>query len=296
MSHPPISAAFPYRKRSVAVHGAHMAYVDEGRGDPMLFLHGNPTSSYLWRNVIPHLRELGRCIAPDLVGMGSSDKPDIAYRFADHARYLAGFIDALGLERVVLVVHDWGSALGLDWAMRHPSRVRGVAMMEAILAPLPTWAAFPARDRELFQRLRTPGAGERLIFDENLFIEKILPGGVVRALAPEELDAYRAPFIERAARAPMLAWPRELPIAGEPADVVAVVERYRDALIRSPLPKLLFTVEPGALVPPALAAWCRAHWPALETVALGEGRHFVQEDHPHAIGKALADWFARLPG
>src|SRR5207247_3834382 len=223
---PAISADFPFAVRDVQVHGARMAYIDEGSGDPIVFLHGNPTSSYLWRNVIPHVRDVGRCIAPDLIGMGRSDKPDIGYRFVDHALYIDGFLEALGLDRITFVVHDWGSALGFDWAMRHESRVRGLAFMEAILGPVPSWEQFTPQGREIFKKLRTPGVGETMVLDHNMFVEQLLPGSVVRSLSPAEMQHYRAPFVERAARKPMLAWPREIPIAGEPADVVAVVSRY----------------------------------------------------------------------
>lgn len=290
-----ISSEFPYTKHFIDVLGSRMAYVDEGQGDPILFLHGNPTSSYLWRNVIPHVRGLGRCIAVDLIGMGDSDKPDIPYRFADHARYLAAFIAALDLRRITLVIHDWGSALGFDWAMAHPEAVRGLAFMEAIVTPMPSWAEFPEGGRALFQAFRTPEVGERLVLDDNVFVEQALPASVVRGLTAAELQHYRAPFRDRAARRPTLAWPRELPIAGEPADVVARVIRYRDALCRSDVPKLLFTADPGVLIPAPVAAWCRAHLPRLEVIELGPGLHFVQEDHPHAIGRGLAQWLARLP-
>ena len=289
-----ISPDDPFPRRTVDVLGARMAYIDEGQGDPILFLHGNPTSSYLWRNVIPHVRSQGRCIAPDLIGMGRSDKPDIGYRFVDHARYLAAFLEALELRRIALVVHDWGSALGLDWAMRHADRVRGLAMMEAILTPIESWSDFHADGRQLFQGFRTPGVGEKMVLDDNIFVEKLLPGSVVRGLTDAEMTHYRAPFIERSARRPVLAWPREIPIEGTPADVVAIVTAYRDALCRSPIPKLVFTVEPGALLPAPMVAWCRAHLPNLEVVALGAGHHFVQEDHPHAIGRALSGWLARI--
>src|SRR5260221_433483 len=201
---PATSADFPLAVRHVQVHGARMAYVDEGSGDPIVFLHGNPTSSYLWRNVIPHVRSVGRCIAPDLIGMGRSDKPDIGYRFVDHARYIDGFLEALGLDRITFVVHDWGSALGFDWAMRHESRVRGLAFMEAILGPVPSWEQFPPQDREIFQKLRTPGVGETMVLDHNMFVEQLLPGLVVRSLSPAEMQHYRAPFVERAARRPMV--------------------------------------------------------------------------------------------
>jgi haloalkane dehalogenase len=290
-----ISADDRFVRRFATVHGSRMAYIDEGRGDPIVFLHGNPTSSYLWRNVIPHVVAHGRCIAPDLIGMGRSDKPKLGYQFADHARYLDGFFDALGLDKVTLVIHDWGSALGFDWARRHPDRVRAIAFMEAIVTPVPTWDAFPEQGRQVFQALRTPGVGEEMVLDRNFFVEQLLPGSVLRPLTPAEHAAYRAPFAERDARLPTLAWPRQLPIAGEPPEIVALVERYRDWLAASPLPKLLFTVEPGVLIPPPVAAWCRDHVPNLEVVALGAGLHFVQEDHPHALGRELARWIAALP-
>jgi haloalkane dehalogenase len=285
-----ISADDPFQRRRLDVLGSHMAYIDEGEGDPIVFLHGNPTSSYLWRNVIPHVRHLGRVIAPDLIGMGASGKPDIAYRFADHARYLAAFLDALDLREITFVIHDWGSALGFDWAMRHPDRVRAIAFMEAILTPVPSWEHFSPQAREIFQAFRTPGVGERLVLDENVFIEQNLRRATVRALTEEEMEHYRAPFRERASRKPMLAWPREIPIAGEPADVVARVCEYRDKLCASPLPKLMFTAEPGGIVRAEVAAWARANLPDLEVVPLGAGIHYVQEDHPHEIGLALAQW------
>jgi len=288
-----ISADDRFVRRTISILGTHIAYVDEGEGDPIVFLHGNPTSSYLWRNIIPHVRGLGRCIAPDLIGMGESGKPDLAYRFVDHARYLAAFLDALDLRRITFVVHDWGSALGFDWAMRHSQRVRAFAFMESIITPIETWAQFPAQVREIFQGLRSAGVGERMVLDDNVFIEQLLPGAVVRGLTQAEMARYRAPYVDRAARRPMLAWPRELPIEGSPADVVATVIAYRDALCRSPLPKLLFAAEPGGLMPPPVVAWCRANLPNLEVIELGAGRHFLQEDHPHAIGSGLAAWLAR---
>jgi haloalkane dehalogenase len=284
-----IPASDPFHRHHVDVLGSKMSYVDEGQGDPIVFLHGNPTSSYLWRNVIPHLRARGRCIALDLIGMGASDKPDLAYRFADHARYLAGFLDALRLDRITFVVHDWGSALAFDWAMRNPARVRGLAFMEAILQPV-SFASFSPQARELFGGFRTPGVGEKMVLDDNLFIEAVLPFGVMRKLGDEEMQRYRAPFLERASRKPMLAWPREIPIDGEPADVVETVSRYRDALTRSPIPKLMLTVTPGAVLGEEIASWARANLPNLTSVHLGEGRHYVQEDYPHEIGEAIASW------
>jgi len=289
-----ISSEFPFPHRYVDVHGSRMAYVDEGQGDPILFLHGNPSSSYLWRNIIPHVKGLGRAIAPDLIGMGRSDKPNIDYRFSDHARYLEGFIDALGLERITLVIHDWGSALGFDWAMRHESRVRGIAFMEPIMMPVPTWEQFPEAVRDVFQKMRTPGVGEAMVLDENFFVEHLLPGAVVRKLTTAEMEHYRAPFPDRASRKPTLAWPRQIPIAGEPPEIVDIVNRSRAALSRSKLPKLLFTAEPGALMQPPLVAWCKDNLPNLEVVNVGQGIHYLQEDNPHLIGKALAEWIRRF--
>jgi haloalkane dehalogenase len=290
----PISADFPFTLKSVEVHGARMTYVDEGRGDPIVFLHGNPASSYLWRNIIPYLTGLGRCIAPDLIGMGRSDKPELAYRFVDHARHVDSFLRALDLDRITFVLHDWGSALGFDWAMSHEGKVRGLAFMEAILGPMPSWDRFRPEGRETFQALRTPGVGERMVLEENFFVEQILPKGVLRALTDAEMAYYRAPFAQAAARRPTLAWPREIPIAGQPADVVAISEHYREALTRSTLPKLLFTAEPGILVTAPVVAWAREHLPNLEIVSIGPGLHFVQEDHPHEIGAQLAAWVRRL--
>ncbi|WP_394841873.1 haloalkane dehalogenase [Pendulispora brunnea] len=294
MTHESISSDFPFQHRYIDVHGSRMAYVDEGQGDPVLFLHGNPASSYLWRNIIPHVRGLGRAIAPDLIGMGRSDKPDIGYQFADHARYLEGFIEKLGLERITLVIHDWGSALGFDWAMRHESRVRGIAFMEPILAPVPSWEQFPEAVRDIFQKMRTPGVGEAMVLDENFFIEHLLPGAIVRKLTAVEMDHYRAPFPDRASRKPTLAWPRQIPIAGEPPEIVDIVSRSRDALRRSKLPKLLFTAEPGALMQPPLVAWCKDNLPNLEVVPVGQGIHYLQEDNPHLIGRTLAEWLRRI--
>jgi haloalkane dehalogenase len=278
----------------VDVHGSRMYYVEEGEGAPVLFLHGNPTSSYLWRNVIPHVSGGARCIAPDLIGMGRSDKPDIDYRFFDHARYLEGFIEALGLGDVVLVLHDWGSGLGFDWARRHADRVRGLAFMEAILMPVPSWDAFPEGAREMFQAFRTPEVGWDLIAKQNVFVEQALPGSVVRKLSDEEMDAYRAPFPDEASRKPVWRWPNEIPIEGEPADVAEVVGAYSAWLQETEVPKLLFAATPGALIPAPVVEWARSALPNLEVVELGEGIHYVQEDHPEEIGRGIARWLAEL--
>jgi haloalkane dehalogenase len=276
------------------VLGSRMHYEEQGEGKPVLFLHGNPTSSYLWRNVMPHVAGVGRCIAPDLIGMGQSDKPDLDYRFVDHARYVDGFIDALGLEDVALVVHDWGSALGFHYAHRNEDNVRGLAFMEAILAPIPSWDAFPAGARELFQAFRTPEVGWDLIAKQNVFVERAIPGSIVRKLTDEEMDAYRAPFPDEASRKPIWRWPNEIPIAGEPADVTEIVGAYNGWLQATQLPKLLFFAEPGALIQAPVVQWARSALPNLETVDLGAGIHYVQEDHPEIIGREVARFVADL--
>lgn len=290
----PISADFPYPSRYIDVNGSQIHYVEQGDGDPILFLHGNPTSSYLWRNIIPYVSGLGRCIAPDLIGMGKSDQPDIDYRFVDHVQYVEGFIKALGLRNITLVVHDWGSALGFHYAMGHQDNVKALVFMEAILTPVPTWEAFPADFRELFQAFRTPDVGWEMIVNQNIFIEKVLPGGVMRPLTNVEMDYYRAPYPEMASRKPVWRWPNEIPIAGEPTDVVAIVNDYNAKLQQSDLPKLMFTVNPGALLPAPIIAWCQQNLKNLTTIDLGAGLHFVQEDHPHEIGAALAKWYQAL--
>ena len=289
-----ISANFPYLSNYIEVHGSSIHYVEEGAGQPILFLHGNPTSSYLWRNILPHVASLGRCIAPDLIGMGKSDKPDIEYRFVDHSRYIEGFIEQMGLEDVTLVMHDWGSALGFHYAMRHESNVRGLAFMEAILAPVPSWEMFPADFKALFQGFRTPEVGWDMIVNQNIFIEQVLPAGVVRTLTDAERDAYREPFTDPTSRTPIWRWPNEIPIEGEPPDVVEIVETYNGQLQKSALPKLLFYASPGGLVQAPMVEWCRQHLTNLQTVDIGEGVHYFQEDHPHLIGQELAKWYSSL--
>jgi haloalkane dehalogenase len=266
---------------------------ETGRGDAVVFLHGNPTSSYLWRNVMPHLESDGRCLAPDLIGMGKSGKPSIAYRFVDHVRYLDAWFDALSLERVTLVLHDWGSALGFHWARRHPDRVAAIAFMEAIVKPL-TWSEWPEQAREVFRGFRTPGLGEKLIFEKNVFIENVLPGSILRKLHPEEMDAYREPFRDPKSRTPMWRWPNEIPLDGEPRDVVEIVGAYGAWLAQSDVPKLLLAFTPGAILGAELVEHCRSHMRNLEIHHLGRGSHFVQEDQPEAIGVAVRDWRRRV--
>ena len=278
-------------KKTLDVLGTAMAYVEAGEGDPIVLLHGNPTSSYLWRDVIPHLVGLGRCIAPDLVGMGDSGRlptsGNLAYSFATHRRYLDALLEQLGVRsNVTFVVHDWGSGLGFDWARRHPDAVAGIAYMEAIVRPL-TWEEFPANGRDVFQAFRSE-AGEELILDKNLFVEGVLPASVIRDLGPD-LDVYRAPYADGGERRrPMLDWPRSLPIEGEPADVVADVQAYADWLAQTPVPKLFVNAEPGSILVGAQREFCRS-WPNQTEVTV-PGRHFVLEDSGDAIGRAVADW------
>lgn len=288
-----ISADFPFAPRFVEVRGSRIHYVDEGAGAPVLFLHGNPTSSYLWRNIIPHLTPHARCIAPDLIGMGKSDKPDLAYRFADHAAHVDGFIEALDLKNLTLVVHDWGSALGFHYARRHPDNVRAVAFMEAILRPA-TWDAFPKDFKIGFRLFRAPGIGWFLISVLNVFVERVLPQAIVRDLTREEHDRYREPFPTVASRKPVRRWPREIPIGGTPADVTEVVEQYGAWFQASGIPKLLFYGTPGGIIPPRMVEWCRANLPNLQVVDLGPGIHFLQEDNPHRIGRELARWYREV--
>jgi len=292
----PISAAFPYTKKFAEVNGRQMAYVDEGAGDPIVFLHGNPTSSYLWRNVIPHVSDLGRIIAPDLIGQGDSDKLEDSgpgrYRFVEHREYLDGLLAELGVaDNVTLVIHDWGSALGFDWANRHRDAVKGICYMEAIVRPL-RWDEFPAAAAAVFKGFRSP-AGEDMVLEKNIFVEKVLPGSVTRQLTPEEMEVYRRPFAEPGeGRRATLTWPREIPIDGEPADVTEIVGSYSEWLATAEVPKLLINAEPGALLQGATLETCRA-WPNTTEVTVA-GNHFLQEDSPDEIGTALADWYRGL--
>ncbi len=285
-------------KKYLTVNGRRMAYVEEGEGDAILFQHGNPTSSYLWRNVMPHCRGLGRLIACDLIGMGDSDKlpgsgPD-RYTYAEQRDFLFALWDQLGLgDRVVLVLHDWGSALGFDWANRHRDRVQGIAYMEAIVTPV-TWADWPEDARKVFQGFRSP-AGEAMVLEKNVFVERVLPASVIRPLADEEMAEYRRPFAAPGEdRRPTLTWPRQIPIEGEPADVVQVVEDYAAWLATDAVPKLFVNADPGSILTGRAREACRA-W-ANQTEVTVAGRHFIQEDSPDGIGSAVADFVRGLRG
>ena len=284
------------QKRTVEVLGKHMAYVEAGRGDPVVFLHGNPTSSYLWRNVMPHVVPLGRCIALDLIGMGDSDKLDDPgperYRFVEHREFLDAALAALGVEsNVAWVVHDWGSALGFDWANRHRGATRGIAYMEALVRPV-TWAEWPEAARRVFQGFRSD-AGEGMVLDNNVFVERVLPGSILRRLTEAEMAAYRAPYAEPGeSRRPTLTWPREIPIDGEPEDVTRIVRDYAAWMAENDLPKLFVNADPGAILTGAQRELCRG-WRNQEEVTV-RGRHFIQEDSPDQIGQAVAAFVRRL--
>jgi haloalkane dehalogenase len=292
-----ISAEERYEKKKVEVNGSEMAYVEVGSGDPIVFLHGNPTSSYLWRNVIPHLEGAGRCIAPDLIGQGDSQKlPDSGperYRFVEHRAYLDELLATLGVrENVTFVIHDWGSALGFDWANRHREAVKGVAYMEAIVRPIASWDEWPEMAREIFQGFRSP-AGEEMVLEKNIFVERVLPGSVLRGLTDAEMEVYRRPFGEPGEdRRPTLTWPRQIPIEGEPADVTGIVQDYGDWLSQCDIPKLFVNAEPGAILTGSVREFCRG-WPNQTEVTV-RGIHFIQEDSPDEIGRAIADWLAKL--
>lgn len=279
-------------KKTARVKGYDMRYVETGEGEPIVFLHGNPTSSYLWRNIIPHCEPLGRCIAPDLIGMGDSQKltpsgPE-SYRFIEHRDYLDALLDHLGVhDNVTLVLHDWGSALGFDWANRHRTAVKGIVYMEAIVRTL-SWDEWPRSMKPIFEGFRSP-AGDAMVLDNNVFIEQVLPASIMRKLSEEEMAEYRRPFLNPGEdRRPTLTWPRQIPIEGEPADVAAIVDSYSQWLSQSDLPKLFINAEPGAILRGPARDFCRT-WPNQSEVTV-DGIHFIQEDSPNEIGRAIVNW------
>ena len=280
-----MTASDPHPRKRVAVLDTEMSYVDVGEGDPIVFLHGNPTSSYLWRNIIPHVSDIGRCLAPDLVGMGLSGRsPTYSYRFVDHARYLDAWFDAMNLSDAILVVHDWGSALGFHRAYRYPDQIAAIAYMEAIVKPL-HWEDLD-ESGGIFRAVRSSD-GEDLILEQNAFVEQVLPGAIIRSLSDDEMATYRAPFAERETRLPTLIWPRQVPIDGEPEDVTSIVQAYGEWLSHSQIPKLFVAGDPGALITEGSTSqrFCRT-WNNQREVTV-TGQHFLQEDSPDDIGAAL---------
>ena len=285
-----------YPKRFIEIDGKKIAYVEMGEGSPIVFQHGNPTSSYLWRNIMPHLADQGRCIAIDLIGMGDSEKLDDSgpdrYTFAEHRKYFDKTLTALGVvEDVTLVIHDWGSALGFDWANRHQDRIKGIAYMEGIVKPM-TWDEWPDAATAIFQGFRSE-AGEEMILKKNTFVERVLPGSVLRELSEEEMTVYRKPFLEEGeCRRPTLTWPRQIPLDGTPADVVEIVQSYADWLSQTEIPKLFINADPGAILIGAQREFCRSWRNQIEVTV--PGNHFLQEDSPHEIGEAISPWRAKI--
>ena len=283
-------------KKHLTIMGKSMAYCEMGEGDPILFLHGNPTSSYLWRNIMPFAADLGRCLAPDLIGMGDSDKLDNpgpeSYRFVEHRAYLDAWIEAVGVtDNVTLVIHDWGSALGFDWARRNADRVKAIAYLEGIVRPV-LWEEWNQQSRPVFEGFRSE-AGEAMVLRKNVFVEKVLPGSVLRGLTEAEMTVYRRPFLTPGEdRRPTLSWPRQIPLAGEPREVVDIVQEYADWMATNDLPKLFVNAEPGAILVGAQREFCRG-WKNQTEVTV-RGSHFIQEDSPTEIGEALHAWLSAL--
>jgi haloalkane dehalogenase len=294
---PTINADFPYESKYQQVLGYKMHYVEIGSGDPIVFVHGNPTSSYLWRNIINYTEPYGRSIAVDLIGMGKSDKPDIGYTFAEHYQFFEEFMNRMDLEDVTLVVHDWGGAIGFNYARLHPDKVKAIAFMEAALPP-----AFPktcvANDSDplcvFFADLKDPVLGYELIIKQNFFVEQVVPGFTNRSLGQQEMDYYRAPYLDEASRLPVWIWPLQIPINGSPADVVHTFSELKEFMIDSEMPKLLLYASPGAIFTPDVISWYRKNLENLEINYIGQGLHYVQEDQPDAIGLAITDWLRRL--
>lgn len=286
------SPNYSFEAHYAEVRGSKMHYIDEGKGDPILFIHGNPAWSYLWRNVIPHLTSSGRCVAPDLIGMGRSGKPKIDYSFFDQVDYLEELIKKLKLRRITLVLHDWGTALGFHYAMRNQDNVRGLVFMEAMFKPYASWEDFPASLRDTFRTFRDPKKGRELIIEQNVMIEQVLPGSMMRKLSDTEMDYYREPFRTKSDRLPIMGFINELPVAGKPGAIDSLVANYCERLKRSKIPKLLIYADPGAITTAGDVSWCFENLTNLKAVNIGPGIHFHQEDNPNAVGREIAEWHA----
>lgn len=291
-----VSETLALPRKSVAVLDSEISYLEIGEGAPVLFIHGNPTSAYLWRNVVPYVADSNRAIAVDLIGMGRSGKPAIGYTFTDHAAYLEAFVDALELEQITLVGHDWGAALAWNYARRNPDKVERLVFMEGVLPPVFPQPSFEAMGEEMgsmFRALNDPEQEHAMVIDNNMFVEQVLPGFIVRTLGAEAKKAYGAPYLNPAHRAPTLAWPREVPIAGEPAVNVDALKQIEVFMSKTEMPVLLAYAEPGVLITPETVGWYVDRIPNLETAFIGQGLHFIQEDQPDAIGRAISDWMRR---
>ena len=288
-----ISPDFPFESKFQEVNGSNMHYVEVGEGDPILFLHGQPTSSYLWRNIIPHLESSGRCIAPDLIGMGKSDKPDIDYTFEEHYDYLEKFIINLNLTNITLVVHDWGSGLGFHYANTHSDKVKGIAFMEAIITTM-TWGDFPSDYKVIFKLIRTPVIGWIMLSVFNMFLNKVVPDSIVRKLSKEEFDYYKKPYPTIASRKPVRTWPLQIPINGKPKGVHEIISAYNRWLTQSEIPKLCLYAHPGAIIKKKQVEYISNKFPNTKMVDIGKGIHYVQEDNPHLIGQEIRKWLENI--
>lgn len=289
-----IGVSFDFEPHYVTVQGSRMHFVETGKGAPVVFVHGNPTSSYLWRNVLPIVGRDHRAIAVDLIGMGKSDKPDIDYSLDDHIRYFEGLMEKLDLKNVILVLHDWGGPIGVDYAMRHPGRVKGIVLMETIVRPM-QWDEMNMGERYMFRKFRNAGEGDELIVKENYFVEKLLPMMAGRDMTPQEMDQYRAPFASESSRRPIVRFPREIPIDGLPVGNANRLAQNYEMLQRSTIPLLLLSAKPGAIVKEAMVASLREGLPRLEVEDIGAGIHFLQETQPKRIGESIQKWVERLP-
>jgi len=288
-----IATDFPYQSRFIEINNSKVHYIEEGQGDPILFLHGNPTSSYLWRNIIPYLSDKGRCIAPDLIGMGKSDKPNIKYTFLEHYQYVKTFIDSLDLQNLTLVIHDWGSALGFHYAKEHPEKIKGIAFMEAIYRPW-RWSDLPAKYWVIFRMMRTPYLGWMMVCVANMFIKSMLPKNIMRKLSEEEMKHYQAPYASIKSRKPLLVWPREIPFNQNPRTVHEVVDAYNQWLKSNDIPKLCLYASPGAILSKKEAESLQSDFPNTKSVNVGKGLHFLQEDQPDEIGKTISAWYTTI--
>lgn len=292
-----ISPDFPFKSHYVQLSAGRIHYIDEGQGKPLVFIHGNPSSSFLWRNIVPYVSSSHRVIALDLMGMGRSDKPENDYRFFDHFEFLQQFLTALDLQEITFVVHDWGAALGFEYARRYPEEVEAIAFMEGVLPPIFPQPSFDNLGPELgplFQLLKDPARGHEFIIEQNGFVEQLLPNFVNRSLSEAEMAVYRAPFTSSTSRKPILIWPQEIPIAGLPQDIVLMMQDIEEFMASTNKPMLLLYASPGAVLPPDAVPWFEETIDQLETAYIGQGLHFIQEDQPQAIGRALADWLRRL--